>query len=1552
MASNYLKALQLTKQLEKKAQEATHNRKLAEEEIAAAEEIIDTAKKMDANIAKAEAKLTEATSAFAKKEFKTALELATESKTLATKAQEEHVLMVIDSTKNLVKLATEMGIKAPDLKESLAKSDGAVREGNYEEALKHAEKGWESVDKLLNESVSKAFTRAQSMIVLAKKVGQDVTEVEGLLDKAREHTEKNDYENSLKFIHECMRLTSKMAGDEVSRLIENAMVLLELAKRMGTEFKKAEEFYNEAKAALDANDHEKAIDLANKSISETEKLVEKQSKILVNQCEEGVREAKNINAEVTKASLLLNKAKEALKSKDFEQVYDYSSQIKEEVENAQFQCVLKTISLSRPKFITAKNIGANLSEPMKYLDMARRSLKEKRFSEALELARKGEHAVNNLISNYEGAKEELQLINQALTRASKIGVDTTHINDLLKEAKAAFDAKDYKKSTSLINQCRESIDRAVQDRTTQIIEVSEGILSIGEKSGLDIKKAKEYLNQASIALRDNNFEKAIELANKSKAEAGGSIKEGILTEIKDYVEVVNFLEDGDEKSKCVKSLSRAKKVLERDNYDEAYGFIVECKNVIEGYTNASVEVAEVTIATLQEMKGETSEFEEKMKNVKSLLEDKEYSQALSLSKKIVQDVNGQQEKIVADLCGILNENIEQARNIGMDISEQENRLVAAKEAIGKKFFKKAYIILTQSKEETISFLEEHKNLSEVLSSVESQIEEATRNGVDMSEPMKKLDIAEKALKAGDFNTVSGIIEECKTDIQQLTIMHSIEEKISLSKECIGIAKGLEVDASDAELQLKKTIIYMNNGQFENALNSANKTVEKAEGLCSEKISDMLSNAYSMIIEAKKIGLDVLTVEVLYQKAEEALEGRRYDKGARYASQSLDEIEEIRDESQRTANIIHLAGNYIQEAENLKADVTEAKKLLEDAFTQLKNNEYLASIELGKKCIRLAKKAKEQKVSESITLFQTIIDKSKKDGIDVSKAEKMLEEAKAALEDEDYKEALRLAMRSECEVEKVDLQKKMAAEIIAVTAAKLKDAEKKSIEAESVRTLLISAATALKNNEYVKALEYAMESGLELSETTDEYEKASTTLHAAQARVNESDDIGVDVAKAKEHFETAKRAFSDKKYSTAIKFAKETIREAKRSYVENLSKPLDRCEKLIKTADGLGVNVTRANNMLSEAKAALDEESYSQVAFFSENCQRLVEREITKNLFQKLSSAKSKLAKAKSKGLDVTDAMALLESGESSLEGKEYINAANYFKRFTKTFEAGEAGEIETEEEAVEAGVEEEVGAESEMVEEEVLEEEEEPEMDIEAYISFLDTKIQLVSRSGINTKKAEKLLKEAKKFKAKEPEKAFKLGKDAEDELESELEQYSPNISYEIDLSNIKKKDEWYELKLLLTNDGKSIAKDVSFTPKGKDFEVDGLNDIKILKAKEKMEIPLKVKATAEGNLKFDLDITFSRIFNGKKGEVQVSQEIQIGKETKKEPAFKKYKAEKVVKCYACNGKVKPGLMIIECECGNTYHEACGERLGKCPMCGVIFKKKTSAKKKLALKVG
>ena len=55
---------------------------------------------------------------------------------------------------------------------------------------------------------------------------------------------------------------------------------------------------------------------------------------------------------------------------------------------------------------------------------------------------------------------------------------------------------------------------------------------------------------------------------------------------------------------------------------------------------------------------------------------------------------------------------------------------------------------------------------------------------------------------------------------------------------------------------------------------------------------------------------------------------------------------------------------------------------------------------------------------------------------------------------------------------------------------------------------------------------------------------------------------------------------------------------------------------------------------------------------------------------------------------------------------------------------------------------------------------------------------------------------------------------------------------------------------------------------------------------------------------------------------------------SEKAPAVRRTEVKDTRKCGICMGKIKPGVMALECACGNFYHEQCSKRAGKCPNCG------------------
>jgi hypothetical protein len=329
---------------------------------------------------------------------------------------------------------------------------------------------------------------------------------------------------------------------------------------------------------------------------------------------------------------------------------------------------------------------------------------------------------------------------------------------------------------------------------------------------------------------------------------------------------------------------------------------------------------------------------------------------------------------------------------------------------------------------------------------------------------------------------------------------------------------------------------------------------------------------------------------------------------------------------------------------------------------LEANQYSASLENGNKSITAVKRAKEQKVKDVIAQSREIIETTKNEGNDVFNAEMLLKEAEIVIGTEDYFKALKLAIMGENEVGKTELQRRIVPDIVNKIEARLNDVDKKGVGSNIVKSHLKNAREALKNREFVIAFDYGILASKELSEIIQDYEKAAISLRAASARIHEVDSIGLDIAEIKDLFEKAKHEFQEGNHSQALQLVKETIENSKQLYKEYLLKPIENCEELIVTAEGLGADVNRANNILLEAKAAFEEELFGQVPLFIDNCKKIVEREIKGHLFEKLTDAKEKLNEAKSRGKDTNEAMKMLKNGESSLENKKYLESINYLQK--------------------------------------------------------------------------------------------------------------------------------------------------------------------------------------------------------------------------------------------------------------------------------------------------
>ena len=69
----------------------------------------------------------------------------------------------------------------------------------------------------------------------------------------------------------------------------------------------------------------------------------------------------------------------------------------------------------------------------------------------------------------------------------------------------------------------------------------------------------------------------------------------------------------------------------------------------------------------------------------------------------------------------------------------------------------------------------------------------------------------------------------------------------------------------------------------------------------------------------------------------------------------------------------------------------------------------------------------------------------------------------------------------------------------------------------------------------------------------------------------------------------------------------------------------------------------------------------------------------------------------------------------------------------------------------------------------------------------------------------------------------------------------------------------------------------------------------------------------------------------------QTSSMEHAASQEKPKPDIRLETASEPKKCSSCMGKIKQGLPVLVCRCGQTYHEPCAKRAGRCVMCGAVF---------------
>jgi len=1183
--SGYLRDSQLRRQLEEKVKETTRTRQAAEDGLKAAQDVLDAARKIDANVVEAEKVLAEATAAMGDKDYRLASEKATEATERGKRIYRERAAAMIESSAGLTGLAKGVGADVAEAEGSLAKARDALAAENVAEAVDAARRAWKRSEKVLSEHLSSSFSKVQALMLSAKNLGRDVAPVEDLLSRARTAVEGNNFASALEFTKEGLETIKEDLTSAVDKDLREAEDLLHAAQELGADVTKSNTFLERARTDITDLEFEKANNALRQSRSESEKALQRSLEGRLTDFSKFISEARAIGADPSAAEGHFGKAQEALKSGNFRGGAQLAKQGFQALQEAQFQRVVATIAASREKFVAAVNLGIDLKEPLGDLGTAREALQRGAFREAMDWARKADDAVDRTVAQYREAQERLKALHRAFAEAEARGVDTKPARLLAERARDAYQGHDLAALERAVDSGHEELRKSEREQVMRTIERAEFVLTVGEQSGADLAEASKLLEDAIVATKANDHRRALDLVGQAQAKAEDALRAHAAERITVLRNAVPHV--GDDASELKSIISRVDAALASGDFEGAFRSLDEGRGFVEDRTKVTAEqIVESLGLAIQlgvDLGVDVSGEESIHRELNGLLSGGKVADVVASRDRVQSVLAGASERLTNQIAS----RIAQAQGLRIDVDEMIDFLKRAQMDLSVQNYVAGLRLMKEAADRANKATALHRQAHDALSGAAAFVADARKHNVDVARVVEILLDAKRAFERLDYEQTLELSARAKAETEKLTVLYSSAQKILSNKERIELASRLGIDAPHLHQIASDAKEAMKAKDYGQALQLASRADAEYAALIREKIAALLTTAGAIVGSIEGVNLAPINDETI--RARGALEAGELGRAADLALHLRDTLEHLKRQGEEADATIKRVRELASDAEAMNLEVPSTVALLDKADRAYKMGNFEEAMDHVAQAEAEVGRERDQGVATMMRRFEESISRAKHEGTDTRSAERLFDRSREFFRAKKYRQALAAALQSEAEAERVALQQGMATQAVATIEGKLKSLGR---PAPNVDRIAEEARTALAGGEYVKALDLAIRASDALADFRASFDEAQEVRIRAAALRQTAREIGAEAAKLDRFVQEGDDALAVGDVASARASYTQCLEWGLGLLRANLRESLSKAEERVALCRRLEIDPTPVQNRLSEARTQLESENFS------------------------------------------------------------------------------------------------------------------------------------------------------------------------------------------------------------------------------------------------------------------------------------------------------------------------------------------------------------------------
>ncbi|MDD1747696.1 MAG: hypothetical protein LUQ16_08040 [Methanomassiliicoccales archaeon] len=1441
MSGDYLKQLQLTKQLEQKTKEAAKNRKEAEGRLADAEKAISSCKSFDAPTANADRALEEASQAFQQKDYKLSLSLSQKAIEVCETSKSGKVRSILESAEALLKLFADEPAPS-EITSTQKKARDLLEQGALDESRTKAQELWDAVERFVNAKVADMFSVAQSLVLMAEKLSLEVEGERQMLKQARHKLEKGNFGECVAQIKDCTEMASSALRNLFLSQVEAMNSAAERADELGLDFNKAQDTLAKAKASSEKGEFEQAFGTMEIAQSEAKAIVSKGLLSRLEGLKERTQVLKGMGLEAAPLVAATTKARELARSERIGEAMDAWREAEGLVRSQEIEQLLNMISKLRGRLLIANKIGSDIGEVMSELDAARRTLAQGDFKLAAALVTRAEKALEKALEGYKEVEIELTRTRSLMTLAIELKLNITEAKGLMDVSRQMVLRRDFGKAVDSLKQAQQLTHSAIQAHIGQEIMRAEMRVTTALKLGADIHEESAMLEDTVRRTKEGKYGKVREDLEECIHQVDAKVQaiaEKTLAEAKTLLDDYSGSVDV---SPYRATLLQGQEALREGQpvraYDLANTMIGMFKREELTALDSRLIEARHLLNVAREMGSESVTLNEKLNRAEHLRYEGDVAESLRITGEVVQFASSIiKDELVSQLAQ-LNKAINASRKNGMEVLQAERLAEESSRAVGKGDLLRGQALYKEAEATLERLTAVHNRIYERIVEISAMIKEANAQKLDSTKQAEMLLHAKRLFEAGKYEEALPAIAKTFVETEKLVAPFVAPRKAQAAQDMISAAKRLGFEVGAPQKRLDGALRLIDKKEYAQAMVSVREVEKTVLSVLTKGVEKELAEAKYLLEKARETGSDISGPQQIVEKAESLLHEKRIYDALRALELARNELDQGLMMSDKAKEALEQTQSIINDAVEFGVDVESARELLRQAKNYHKMGRHGIAHELARKAGDQVTLTSAEMVRERLRKAETEQRQKGLEGADLEGVLLMKPEIEKRIEARRFREAAAQVRGFEQELRRIAEQKGSTAKAIAELESQLSQAKSKGVPTGSIEPALGQAKERFAEGSYSDAYTLVSRCANELKVQLDLYARRQTELKELEEDLAELESEGV-AGTAKELVEQAKRSIAMMDFEGAtlkLRRAREAAKEAKEAIQAERMKNL---ENMCMLAAELKINkssiphvVTEVNQLRTSGKKPEPKQLRQAVDAMGEV--------MRKKLENRIEAIHEDMEEASRHGADVTTSKELLAKANVQMAEGKWRGAANCVLEAERS-----------------------IG---------VAAEEQNRYIDLKKRV---EGSIESARRNGLELTEAIGLSQEAEKARAKDHATALKKMGEAMDAATRAAEEFLPDIQVDLHFAERLKKGHWTKAKLNLGNEAKAMAREVMVAISG-DMEMRGFATLPKLRGGERLSVDVEVRPKVEGRAQVTLTLDCRPVLSNDKVGYESEFEVDV----------------------------------------------------------------------------